>query len=104
MPRKHNALTIADLAERAIGYAPSGESKHTRRVSAPGGADPSFNRERQSWSRLDVMAAHERKVVARLERRATEARGGPQYGPICIRLQRTRHLLARLKAEQKGLL
>lgn len=97
-----SAITI-DNPDRAIGYSGSGESKHTRRVSAPGGADPTFNRERQTWSKLDLMIEHEARVVARLERRALEARNTENYNPICTRLQRTRTMLERMRAEQRGL-
>jgi hypothetical protein len=84
------------------GYAPSGESAFTRHA-AQGKAVDTGTRDRMSLTRLDSMAAHERKMVARLERRAIDARGTPSYDPICVRLQRTRHFLARLEAEQREL-
>jgi hypothetical protein len=93
--------TEIDTADRAPGYSGSGESKHTRRVSAPGGADPTYNSERRTWSQLDWMIAHEIKCVLRLERRAMT-----ETDPTATneKLFKTRIMLARMRAEQKGLM
>ena len=105
MTKQSPRLTQSEVnPDRALGYSPNAESKFTRRVSAPGGAQPTFNRERQTWSKLDLAIEHQARIVARLERRAVAARGIPEvYNPVCVRLQKTRHMLARMRAEQKGL-
>ena len=94
----------ADNLDRAIGYSGSGESKHTRRVSSPGGADPSFNRERQTWTRLDVAIEHQAKCVGRLTRRLMAATDPLEVADVTTRLSQTRTMLSRMRAEQKGLL
>jgi hypothetical protein len=63
-------------------------------------------KERQEWSRLDVLTKHEAYVVERLERRAAEAKqsgDADKAAKICVRLQRTRFLLTRLRNEQRAL-
>lgn len=93
----------ADNPDRAIGYSGSGESKHTRRVSAPGGRDPDFNIEQRSWSRLDFMIAHEVKCVLRLERAAMRETDPVKVTRLTERLLQTRHMLDRMRIEQRSL-
>jgi len=92
--------------EAAPGYSVNGESLHSRRAASGGAVDTTTatnTKERQYWSKLDVMVKHEQQVVERLERRAAEARGTDRHPKICSRLQRTRALLARLRDEQRTL-
>jgi hypothetical protein len=104
MPKRSSRSTIdADNPDRAIGYAASGESKHSRRVSAAGGADPTYNRERQSWSRLDFMIDHETKCLLRLERRVMVERNPAKVTALTERMMQTRRMRDRMRAEQKGL-
>jgi len=85
------------------GYGSSGESLWSRHAAHGHSVDTRPTRERMTLSRLDVMVAHERKEVVKLERRAIEARGTPKHAPLCVKLQRLRHFLARLEAEQREL-
>jgi hypothetical protein len=94
--------------EATPGYAVNGTSQWERQAANGGSADtkptaPSV-RDRQEWSRLDVLIKHESYVVERLQRRAAEAKGDPdKHAKICVRLQRTRFLLDRLRREQMAL-
>jgi len=104
MAKRSPLSTInADNPDRAIGYSGSGESIHTRRASSPGGADPSYDHERRTWSRLDWMIAHEVKCVLRLERRAMDERDPAKVADVIARLGKTRKMLHRLRQEQRGL-
>jgi hypothetical protein len=97
-------IVIEDKRKEPVapGYLPSGESAFSVKASKGHKVDTvTRDRSNRSWSRLDVMVQHERKVIERLERRAAEARGTAAYNPICVRLQRTRAFLARLVAEQR---
>jgi hypothetical protein len=84
MAKRNNILP--DAAEKLLaepGYAPDGASIYSH--AARKGRAPINNRfrdrpskivrERQEWSRLDVLIKHEAYEVERLERRAAEARG-----------------------------
>jgi hypothetical protein len=91
--------------EATPGYSVNGESLHSRRAASGGAVDTTTatnTKERQEWARLDVMIKHEAYVVERLERRAAEARGTDKHAKICVRLQRTRALLTRLRDEQRA--
>jgi hypothetical protein len=106
MVARRKIIVIEDKPKEAMtpGYLPSGESAFSIKAAKGHKVDiVTADRSNRSWSRLDVMVQHERKEVAKLERRAQEARGTEKHAPICVRLQRTRHFLARLEAEQRGL-
>ena len=77
--------------EATPGYSVNGESLHSRRAASGGAVDTTTatnTKERQYWSKLDVLIKHEAYVVERLERRAAEARGTDKHPPICARLRR----------------
>lgn len=91
------------MREENPGYSASGESKYSRRASSGAKAQSDVSpRERAYWSKLDMMADHQAQQVARLERRVAEA-PEDKRGPIIVRLQKTRHFLTRLRAEQQSL-
>jgi hypothetical protein len=96
--------------EATPGYAVNGTSQWERQAANGGSADTKLTarsvRDRQEWSRLDVLVKHESNVVERLERRAAEAKqsgDADKAAKICVRLQRTRFLLTRLRNEQREL-
>lgn len=95
-------IVIEDKQKEPVvaGYAPSGESAFTRHA-AKGLAVDTTTRDRHSLSRLDSLCIHERREVAKLEIRTAAARGTPKHAPLCVKLQRLRHFLARLEAEQR---
>jgi hypothetical protein len=95
--------TEIDNPDRAKGYSGSGESKHTRRVSAPGGRDPDFNIERQKWSRLDFAIDHQTRVLGRLTRRLERATDPLERDDVTTRLIQTRTMLFRMRTEQREL-
>ena len=101
---KRRTIVIEETSREPVtpGYAPSGESAFTRHA-AQGKPVDAHTLDRPTLSRLDSMAAHERKEVFKLEQRAIAARGTPKHAPLCVKLQRLRHFLARLEAEQREL-
>jgi len=108
MSNKVKAIPQVELIRDAVpGYAVSGTSQWERSAASGRRVDTKATRDdtqaRQEWSRLDVMVKHEQQQVERLERRAAEARGTAKHAPICVRLQRTRALLTRLRNEQRSL-
>jgi hypothetical protein len=104
MVARRKIIVIEDKPKEAVtpGYAPSGESLWSIRA-AKGHAVDTKTRDRHSLSRLDSMCIHERREVAKLEARTVAARGTPKHAPLCVKLQRLRHFLARLEAEQREL-
>ena len=87
------------------GFMPDGVGVWSHAASKHAQANHQFS----DHDPLTKMVHHERAVIARLERRAAEARANPDpnFPPgrsptflgICSRLRRTRALLARLEAE-----
>jgi hypothetical protein len=87
----------------APGYGSSGESLWSRHAAHGHSVDTRPTRERMSWSRLDHLIKNERAQVAKMERRTQEVRGTDKHPMLCVKLQRLRHFLARLEAEQREL-
>ena len=96
-------IVIEDKKREPVqpGYALSGASVWERQAAHTGHADmrPTVS---SDWSRLDVLIHHERKQVAKLEKRTVAARGTDKHAPLCVKLQRLRAFLRRLEAEQRG--
>jgi hypothetical protein len=89
--------------EASPGFTANGEGEWTRHAAQGGkvGTQPTL-RERQSWSRLDLMIGHEEKVIARVERRLLRECDPKQRARDNERLRKLKSFVARLRAEQQG--
>jgi hypothetical protein len=113
--RRTIVITDARREPVAAGYQRDGLSMHSH-TAAQGHRTDSRTRDhapdRSTWTKLDVLIQHERKVIERLERRAAECRANPDmrfpigrsptFLGICSRLQKTRTLVRRLEADRQA--
>jgi hypothetical protein len=120
MVKPREIIVIEQQGRVAVeqGYERDGVSMYSHASTKQAQANHEFtdhnpNPQIQSGSKLDKLIKHEAAVVARLERRAAEARtlfgdianatAAQRSGflGICSRLSKTRILLTRLRAEQQ---
>jgi hypothetical protein len=92
--------------EASPGYSVNGEGEWSRHAAGGGSVDTQTDtrtKERQEWSDLDHLVAHEIAVMGRLKRRMAEATDPDKIRLIRKRLDKTQVLLDRLRAEQRSL-
>ena len=82
--------------EASPGYALNGTSMWERQAAHGGSVDTKPTRERQEWSRLDVLLKHELDVIA------AERRAAAGDAKAIRNLAKTRAFLERLRAEQRA--
>ncbi len=93
--------------EASPGYSVNGEGEWSRHAAGGGGSvdtqTDTRTKERQEWSNLDHLIAHEIAVMGRLKRRMAQAIDPDKIRLIRKRLDKTQVLLDRLRAEQRSL-
>ncbi|HVA17453.1 MAG TPA: hypothetical protein VMV59_07035 [Candidatus Dormibacteraeota bacterium] len=102
--KQNRGTSSADLAERSPGYTANGESQFSRNAAHGGNSEAKeASLGNNTWSRLDCLIAHNMKEVARQERQVLNATTATDLNTATARLEKTRTLLGRLRAEQRGL-
>jgi hypothetical protein len=85
------------------GFASSGTSAWERAAAQGHPVDGRPTRDRNYFSKLDVLISHERRMVAKMAAKAVAARGTPSHKAMCSKLQSLRFFLHRLETEQREL-
>ena len=92
--------------EASPGYHVNGEGEWSRHAAGGGSVDVQTDtrtKERQEWSRLDHLIAHEIAVIGRLKRRMGKATDPAAIKLTRDRIDKTQVLVDRLRAEQRSL-
>jgi hypothetical protein len=105
MVKPREIIVIENNSKEAAtpGCASSGEGSWTRHAAMGHPVDGQPTRDRNYFSKLDVLIQHERKMVAKMEGKAIAARGTPSHVALCSKLQSLRFFLRKLESEQREL-
>ncbi len=90
-----------DMLEGAAGYRRSGEGEWSVRHASPGGAEPSYKRDYQEFTRLDWQIAKEVSELLRHQRRAQETKDPAEIAKHLERAGKVKRFLDRLRLEQR---